>query len=82
MKLSGIANFLGILKINELLEAVPSGSEVTIDVSDTRLVGLTVLEHLYDFQKTHQGAGGTVHITGLDEHHSSCDHRLATKINL
>ena len=82
LEVAGIANFFGILKINEQLENIPLGSELTIDVAKTRLVGITVLEHLYDFQKTHQGTGGTVHIVGLDQHSSSIDHHLATKVNL
>lgn len=79
LTLKGIANFLCILKLNELLDEVTVGSEVTVDASDTRLVGLTVLEHLYEFQTVHQATGGTMHIIGLDDHHSSCDHRFATK---
>lgn len=82
LKLNGIVNFLCILRLNELLDEVEVGSEVTVDASDARLIGLTVLEHLYDFQTVHQGAGGTMHIIGLDAHHSSCDHRFAIKTKL
>ena len=51
LKIRGIANFLGILKINKLLGQIPAGTNATIDLSETRLVGFTILEQLYDFQK-------------------------------
>ncbi len=80
LKVRGIANFLSILNINKLLSQIPSGAKATIDLSETRLVGFTVLEDLYDFQKIHENMGGNVQITGLDKHISSTNHKLATKI--
>jgi len=82
LKLRGIANFLGILKINNLVAQIPAGANATIDLSETRLVGTTVLENLYDFQKIHQNTGGKVQIKGLDKHISSTNHKLATKIKI
>ncbi len=82
LKIRGIANFLGILGINKLVGQIPSGSTAIIDLSETRLVGTTVLEDLYDFQKMHENTGGSVEIAGLDEHISSTDHKLATKIRI
>jgi len=82
LKIRGIANFLGILKINKLVAQIPSGANTTIDLSETRLVGTTVLEDLYDFQKIHQKSGGKVKITGLGNHISSTNHKLATKIKI
>lgn len=82
LKIRGIANFLGILKINNLVTQIPSGANATIDLSETRLVGTTVLEDFYDFQKTHQNTGGSIEITGLDKHISSTNHKLATKIKI
>ena len=82
LKIRGIANFLGILKINNLVAQIPAGASATIDLSETRLVGTTVLEDLYDFQKIHTNNGGDIKIKGLDKHVSSTDHKLATKIKL
>jgi len=82
LKLRGIANFLGILKINNLVTQIPAGANATIDLSETRLVGTTVLEDLYDFQSTHENTGGKITITGLDGHISSTNHKLATKIKV
>jgi len=82
LKIKGIANFLGILKINKLVAQIPTGATATIDLSETQLVGTTVLEDLYDFQNVHQNTGGTIKITGLDNHRSSNDHKLATKVKI
>jgi len=82
LKIRGIANFLGILKINNLVSQIPTGANATIDLSETRLVGTTVLQDLYDFQKIHQNTGGTINIIGLDQHISSTNHKLSTKIKV
>lgn len=82
LKIRGVANFLGILNINKLVAQIPTGASATIDLSETRLVGTTVLEDLYDYQKIHQSSGGRVEITGLDKHISSTNHKLATKIRI
>ena len=82
LKIRGIANFLGILKLNKLISQIPSGVKATIDLSEARLVGTTVLENIYDFQVIHQNSGGHLAITGLDTHISSTNNKLATKIKL
>lgn len=82
LKIRGIANFLGILKINKLVAQIPSGANATIDLSETRLVGTTVLEDLYDFKKAQKSVGGKIKIVGLDHHISSTNHKLATKIKV
>lgn len=81
LKLKGISNFLSILKINKFLSQISKDSNVTIDLSETRLVGITVMELLYDFQASHKLAGGTVEVVGLENHISSSDHHFATQRN-
>lgn len=80
LKIRGIANFLALLKINKLISQIPSGTNALIDLSETRLVGTTVLEDIYDFQIIHQNTGGKVEIIGLENHISSTNNKLATKI--
>lgn len=79
LKLRGISNFLSILSVNKLLKQIPARAKVTIDLSETRLVGFTVMEHLYDFQKLHQNAGGEAEILGHESHTSTNNHKLALK---
>ena len=82
LKLRGIANFLGVLKISQLIDQIPEGATVSIDFSESRLVGHTVLEILHDFKTLHGYTGGKVKMAGLDNHLSSSRHKLAMQINL
>lgn len=79
LKIRGISNFLSILSLDKLLEQIPSGAKVNIDLSETRLVGFTVMEHLYDFQKAHENTGGEAEIHGHESHSSTNNHKLALK---
>ena len=82
LKIRGIANFLGILKADKLVAQIPSGADVNIDLSETRLVGITYMDYLVEFLKAQRAAGGKVFITGLDSHVSSSTHNRALKISL
>ena len=82
LKIRGIANFLGILKIDKLMTQIPSGADVNIDLSETRLVGLTYMDYLVEYLTTQRAAGGKVFITGLDSHVSLSTYNRALKISL
>ncbi|CAI8412467.1 MAG: Bicarbonate transporter BicA [Flavobacterium sp. SCGC AAA160-P02] len=82
LKIRGIANFLGVLKVDKLVAQIPSGSDVNIDLSETRLVGMTYMDYLVEYLKTQRAAGGKVFITGLDSHVSSSNYNRALKICL
>ncbi|MAA79174.1 MAG: hypothetical protein CL916_07920, partial [Deltaproteobacteria bacterium] len=82
LKVRGIANFLGILKVDKLFANIPSGADVNIDLSETRLVGITYMDYLVEFLKTQTISGGEVIITGLDYHISSSTHHRALNIRL
>ena len=82
LTIKGIANFLGILKIDKLVAQIPSGANVNIDLSQTRLVGITYMDYLVDYLNMQTGTGGKVVIKGLDSHVSSSTHNRALKISL
>ena len=82
LNIKGIANFLGIIQVNKLVAQIPSGADVSIDLSNTRLVGMTYMDYLVDFLRAQKDAGGNVVITGLDSHVSSSTHNRALKISL
>lgn len=82
LNIKGVANFLGIIRVNKLVAQIPSGSNVTIDLSNTRLVGMTYMDYLVDFLRSQKDVGGNVVITGLDSHVSSSTHNRALKISL
>ena len=82
LKIRGIANFLGILKADKLVSQIPSGADVNIDLSETRLVGITYMDYLVEYLKIQRATGGEVIITGLDSHVSSSTYNRALKISL
>ncbi|WP_298427692.1 SulP family inorganic anion transporter [uncultured Kordia sp.] len=82
LKIRGIANFLGIIKVDKLVAQIPSGADVNIDLSETRLVGMTYMDYLVEYLKIQRNTGGEVFITGLESHVSSSTHNRALKISL
>lgn len=82
LQVEGIASFLKIPLIVKLTNNMVSGKVVNIDLSRTRLVGMTFMEHLMDFIKMYESTGGQVEITGLDSHVSSSINKRALKISL
>lgn len=82
LNIKGIANFLGILKVDKLVAQIPSGADVNIDLSETKLVGMTYMDYLVDYLKMQNDTGAKVIIKGLDSHVSSSTHNRALKISL
>ena len=54
VKLKGITNFLYALKLDKLLEDIPVGSTIRIDMAQTRLVDLSIMENLIEFKRIHE----------------------------
>ncbi len=79
IKLSGIANFLNAIKINDLLKTAPPKSNVVINVQKANIIDLTISENLYNFKKEFERNGGEVNFNGLDLHISSVNNKLALK---
>ena len=82
LKIKGVANFLGILKINKLVTKIPPSKNVIIEMSETRLIGITFMDYIVDFLRAQKSSGGQVSIVGLDSHVSFCNHNRALKIAL
>ena len=80
VKLRGVSNFLYALELDKLLEEIPLGSVVSIDMSQTRLVDLSIMENMIDFKRIHENSGGDVKLIGLDNHVASTSHNRALKI--
>ena len=82
LNIKGIANFLTLPKIVKIIESVPPGSDVHIDLSETRLVGTTFFEKILEFAHDHRKTGGQVKIMGLENHVSSSTNLFSLKIRL
>ncbi len=82
LRIKGIASFLTIPRVSSLIASIPEKANVTFDLSNTRLVGMTFIEYLSDYVKKAQDDGGTATIKGLDGHDSSSTQKSALKISL
>jgi len=80
VKLKGVSNFLFALQLDKLLERIPVGSSVHIDMSQSRLVDLSIMENLIEFKRIHDNSGGSVKLIGLENHVASTSHNRALKI--
>lgn len=81
LRIKGIANFLNTIRTEKLLDEIPAGSRVKIDLSGARIVDHSIMEALYDFKIQHSDNGGFAEIVGLDDHISSSRHKLALQIS-
>ena len=80
VKMRGIANFLSVLHLNNLLNKIPQGSVVRLDMSKTKLVDLSMMENAIEYKRIQDNLGGNVSITGLEHHTSSSSHNRALKL--
>ena len=79
VKLKGVANFLYALNLDKVLQKIPLGSIVSIDMSQTRLVDLSIMENMIEFKRLQDNSGGQVKLIGLDNHVASSNHNRALK---
>ena len=68
LRVKGVANFLTLIRLINMLDKVPAGCDLKVDLSKTRLVDLTFQEKLMEFRASHRLTGGKVKIIGLNEH--------------
>ena len=80
VKIKGVANFLYALELDKLLKDIPRKATVRIDLSQTRLVDLSIMENLIEYKRTYDNEGGNVKLKGLDNHVASTSHNRALKI--
>ena len=71
LNVRGVANFLSILGLDKRLSSIPKGKDVVINLAQSKLIDVTVMETIRDFQRLHENTSGTVKIFGLENHASS-----------
>lgn len=80
LTLDGIANFLTNIRLANLLEQIPDGANVTINPDSARLIDLSIMEHLYDFQRLHAATNGRVKFLSMDRYITTSKNKLALKL--
>lgn len=73
------AVFTNWLGIKAKLDAIPTDMNVTIDLTNTKLVDHSVMENLHHFEHDYTSTGGTVTIIGIDDHKTLSEHKLAAR---
>jgi MFS superfamily sulfate permease-like transporter len=73
------AIFANFISIKKKLDKIPTGKNVTVDLSQTTLVDHTVMERLRDYSRDYERDGGQFIVKGLDTHKSSSDHALSSR---
>ena len=61
LKVRGIANFLGIIKVDKLVAQIPADADVNIDLSETRLVDMSYMDYLVEFLNKQRESREGVH---------------------
>ncbi len=79
VKIQNAAIFSNWLGIKKELDAIPHGSNVYIDLQNTRLVDHSVMENLQHFELDYEALGGKVEIIGLNEHSALSDYKTSTR---
>jgi MFS superfamily sulfate permease-like transporter len=78
VRIRGAAIFSNYLSIKKLLDGLPRGEFVRVDLSNARLVDHTVMDNLHHFQKDYNNDGQFA-LLGLDGHDSASLHPLASR---
>ncbi|MCF7971448.1 MAG: SulP family inorganic anion transporter, partial [Methylococcaceae bacterium] len=79
VKLDGSAIFSNFLPFKKALDNLPSGKNVTLDLSNAYLIDHTVFEYMHDFMHDYENHGGKCEQIG-DAIHTFSDHDLAARI--
>ncbi|BCG63398.1 MAG: hypothetical protein methR_P1108 [Methyloprofundus sp.] len=79
MKLDGSALFANFLPMKKALDSLPTGKNITLDLSNAYLIDHTVMEYLHDFVHDYEAQGGQCQQVG-DAIHTFSDHELAARI--
>jgi MFS superfamily sulfate permease-like transporter len=81
LNIKGVANFLSTINIDNLMNKIPAGADVKINLSEARLVDFSIMEHIHDFQRVVSFSDGKAEITGLENHTSFSSEKLSLKVN-
>lgn len=74
------AVFTNFLQFKKLLDSLPEGKHIEIDLSKSKMVDHTVLENLHFFEHGYRNNGGHIHVVGLEDHMSLSGHDLAVRV--
>ncbi|MFU8835881.1 SulP family inorganic anion transporter [Roseovarius autotrophicus] len=77
LKLRGAHGFLNFLSLRGVLDDLPPGKALTLDLSEVRYIDHTVHEQLHDFEGEYARTGGSVRVIGKDRLKSLAESHVA-----
>lgn len=75
----GAAIFSNYICLKRKLDKLPRGKKVILDLSQTKLVDHTVMDHLHTYSGEYTKGGGDFKISGLGSHTPTSSHPLAAR---
>jgi len=70
------SNFMGI---KNKLYSIPEGNQITIDVSNCKLIDHSAMENFHLFEHDYNATGGKVEIVGFDDHIPVSNHTFSAR---
>ncbi len=74
--------FSNYLQLLDVLQAIPKGGNILVDLSETRLIDHSVMSALEEFRTDYASTGGTLAISGLSSHMKFSQHPFAARKKL
>lgn len=79
LKIGEAALFTNYLGLKKQLDAIPANKNVTIEITNTRIIDHSVMENLHHFEHDYHATGGTVNFVGLENLQPVSNHPLAAR---
>jgi MFS superfamily sulfate permease-like transporter len=73
------AVFSNYISLKKILNAIPKGKYIVLDLRDCVLVDHSVMERLHQYEIDYEQAGGQFEVCGLEKHRPSSLHPLAAR---
>jgi MFS superfamily sulfate permease-like transporter len=73
------AIFSNFPSLKKKLLAIPAGAEIDVNFKDCVFVDHTVMERLHQFEMEYKAAGGSFHVSGLEQHRPNSTHPFAAR---
>ena len=80
VRLLSAAIFSNFISLKKILDKIPRGKTITVDLSKSKLVDHSVMEHLHHYQREYINDGGKFKTIGLEQHKRASQHPLASAI--
>ncbi len=79
INLGDAAVFTNYLAIKNILDKLPKGKKVRIEIGETKLIDHSVMENLHHFEEAYKAKGGQVELIGLEYLTPASDHPRAAR---